>query len=355
MRKSLPTAAMLAVMTLSITLLMPSAAFGWGPDDGEGTVPPGGDSAEGSASGKALDAKVTHSRIVVKQSGGGTSGQGLATVDPNWKPPACWYEPLATPEELKAATEKMKEGDLVSVNFGRRWGKDLLVDAFDKGDPAFTDTPTKNYNVGKKGMFWRAVAREDRADDPESLDCSKNLFWQDAGTVPDDPNAPTPDVLAAYAYDKIRVPDTEVELKPAAKSTVNLPTWVWLDKGTFKEIKVRAELPDTGLWAETTAKPVSLHLEPGTEDAATHPASGECTIIKDGSIGTPYSKGKAEEAPPCGITYQRATDGEPYQLTASITWEISWEGSGGTQGDLPDGAFETTQDVNVQEIQSINR
>lgn len=30
------------------------------------------------------------------------------------------------------------------------------------------------------------------------------------------------------------------------------------------------------------------------------------------------------------------------------------EGSGGAIGDLPDGTFETTQDMNVQEIQSIN-
>ena len=31
------------------------------------------------------------------------------------------------------------------------------------------------------------------------------------------------------------------------------------------------------------------------------------------------------------------------------------EGSGGAKGDLPDGTFETTQDMTVQEIQSINR
>lgn len=38
-----------------------------------------------------------------------------------------------------------------------------------------------------------------------------------------------------------------------------------------------------------------------------------------------------------------------------MTWEITWEGAGGTGGDLPNGTFETTQDMNVQEIQSINR
>ncbi|MFF1717436.1 hypothetical protein [Streptomyces sp. NPDC058268] len=356
----LPTrrAVTLTAASLSITLLTPSAAFAWGEDPGEGSKPPGDDSSQGTASGAELGAEVSRSRIVLKQSGGGTakpSAGALAAIDPNWKPPACWYEPLATPKQLKDATQGLKKGGLLSVNFGRRWGKDLLVDAFDKGEPTFTDTPTKNYNVGKKGMFWRAVARQDRANDPEILDCSKNLFWQDAGSVPEDPNAPTPETLAAYAYDKIRVPDTEIELKPQAKSTVNMPTWVWLDRAVFKGVTVRADLPNTPLYAVTTAKPVALHLEPGTKDAKIFPASGDCPVNEDGSIGTPYTKGASQQDPSCGIAYLRATNGKPYRLKASVTWEISWEGTGGAKGDLPDGTFETTQDMNVQEIQSINR
>lgn len=35
--------------------------------------------------------------------------------------------------------------------------------------------------------------------------------------------------------------------------------------------------------------------------------------------------------------------------------DVSHEGADGEGGDLPDGTFETTQDMNVQEIQSINR
>ncbi|MFD5025794.1 hypothetical protein [Streptomyces sp. NPDC058373] len=42
------------------------------------------------------------------------------------------------------------------------------------------------------------------------------------------------------------MPETSVELKPAARSTVNLATWVWLDKATFTEVKVRAELAAAG-------------------------------------------------------------------------------------------------------------
>jgi hypothetical protein len=345
-----PTAA-----ALTVTLLTPAPASAVGDDNGWNPSKPSSH-ASGGSSGKSLTAQVNQSSIVITQSGGGGTAKPstgtLASVDPNWEPPACWYEPVLTPENLKAGVAQLKGTDkLAPVNSHLSWAYDLFVDHYGKGK----DDGYKKYNVGKKGMFWRDVVRAGHEDDIAAWDCSKVMFWHDAGTIPDDPNAPTPKVLADYAYDKIRVPETEIELKPATRSTVNLPTWVWQDKGTFTEVKVRAELPHTNLWAETTAKPVALHLEPGTEDAETYPASGDCSINDDGSIGTSYTKGDADKTPPCGITYLRASSGQPYKLKASITWQISWEGSGGAKGDLPDGTFETTQDMAVQEIQAINR
>ncbi|MEW1924683.1 hypothetical protein [Streptomyces sp. NPDC088360] len=321
--------------------------------------PPG---PSGGADKNTLNAGVGTTNITVNQVSGGKGGSSakpLAPVDPNWRPPACWYEPVATSEQVKAATDQLKKTpneNLVHVTPTLSWGQELMVNTYEKGKAANADTKAyKNFNLGKDGKFWRGVVNPDMEDDPAAYDCEETLFWQDAGTLPKIANAPTPKVLASYAYDKIKVPDTKVELKPEARSTVNLPTWVWLDKGTFEDVKVRAELPGTGLWAETTAKPVGLHLEPGTADARTFPASGDCEVDDDGSIGTPYTKGSSKEDPPCGIAYQRATGGKPFQLKASITWEITWEGSGGTGGDLPNGTFDGTQDVEVQEIQSINR
>ncbi|WUU54285.1 hypothetical protein OIE82_14520 [Streptomyces althioticus] len=336
---------------------------------GSDTNPPPGNEAQGDADHRTLLASVSQSRIRVTRSDGGTeqgSMDELTSVDPNWEPPVCWYEPVFTPAGLKAAVENLeREGGLGAVNAHEWWSAGIFVDHYDKAedqDNFDLDSPTnstaqgyRNYNIGKQGMFWRSVVRKGHEDDIKAWDCGRIMFWQDAGTVPDDEHAPTPETLAAYAYDKIQVPETEVELKPAARSTVNLPTWVWLDKATFKDVTVRAELPNTGLWAETTARPVALHLDPGTKDAETYPASGDCAINADGSIGTPYTRGSADRTPPCGIRYLRASGGDPYRLTASITWEISWEGTGGARGDLPDGTFETTQDMTVQEIQSINR
>ncbi|MET9758666.1 hypothetical protein ABZ016_06365 [Streptomyces sp. NPDC006372] len=321
------------------------------------TTAPSTPPPSGGANNQEVSAAV--SRIRVTQEGGSTGGkQGtLSSTDVTWEPPPCWYEPVMTPEQLKKFSES---GDaLGQVSPHASWGgQKLWTDHYRDGKDAYnyedeslvTRKGYKNYNLGKDGYFWRGVAR-----DQDSYDCERVMFWQDAGEIPEVPNAPTAETLADYAYDKVKVPDTKVELKPEAKSTVNLPTWVWLDKGTFKDVKVRAELPNTDLWAETTAKPVALHLDPGTEDAEVFPASGDCEINDDGSIGTPYIKGSADKTPPCGIRYLHATDGTPYQLSAGITWQITWQGSNGTGGDLPDGTFETTQDMNVQEIQSINR
>ncbi|MEV0323315.1 hypothetical protein ACIBKX_11975 [Streptomyces sp. NPDC050658] len=340
----------------ALTVALSSTAYAIGDKGNQNQGPSGG------AKGNTLMAGASQTSIEVSQVSGGKGGSSnkpVVPVDPNWKPPACWYEPVATSEEVKAATDQLKKTpneNLVPVTPSLSWGEELMVNHYEKGETQSDGAEGyKNFNIGKKGKFWRGVVNPDMEDDPAAYDCEQNLFWQDAGAIPKIANAPTPEVLASYAYDQIKVPDTEVELKPEAKSTVNLPTWIWLDKGKFEDVKVRAELPGTNLWAETTAKPVSLHLEPGTADAKTFPASAECKVNDDGSIGTPYTKGKSKQDPPCGIAYQRATGGEPFQLKASITWEITWEGSGNTGGDLPNGTFDGTQDVEVQEIQSINR
>ncbi|MEU9183982.1 hypothetical protein AB0D14_05320 [Streptomyces sp. NPDC048484] len=336
----------------------------WSGGNAYANYTPGKTTTPSGPSGKANNQEVSASvsRIKVTQVSGPTGGKrgSISSTDVNWTPPPCWYEPVLTPEQLKALSE---ENGLGYVGPHTSWGGEKLwtdhyrdgKDAYNYKDDSLTTVKGyKNYNIGKDGYFWRGVAPD--TADPESWDCERVMFWQDAGQVPAVPNAPTPKTLAEYAYDKIQVPDTEIELKPEAKSTVNAPTWVWLDKGTFQEVKVRAELPNTNLYAETTAKPVALHLEPGTQDSETFPGGGDCEINEDGSIGTPYVKGDAGRTPPCGIKYLRSTGGgEPYKLSASVTWQITWEGTGGAGGDLPDGTFETTQDMNVQEIQSVNR
>jgi len=139
--------------------------------------------------------------------------------------------------------------------------------------------------------------------------------------------------------------------------TVNAPTWVTLAE-KYTPVKVRASVDLGGgqeVWAETTATPQSVHIEPGTQDATVHPASGDCPIRADGTVGAAYS-GDPTAEPPCGVTYLRSTYATgPFELNVAATWQVSWIGSGGTADTLPDGRMQQPRQVTVQEIQTINR
>ncbi|MFI2634966.1 hypothetical protein ACH5A2_31980 [Streptomyces collinus] len=299
----------------------------------------------GDTSGPALESRVS---ITVK--GTKTKGSGpITSTAVDWEPPACWYEPYWKAKDFKTFNEA--KWSMYESAGGEPEGIADVQARYKKGHPY------KDFNVAKndEGMWWVAVKNPEMKDDPAAKTCTRDPFWVDNGENPGVPQAIDTETLAGLAHQRTVVPPTKISLAPNARSTVNAPTWVWLDKGAFKPVSVTASLPGTGLWATTTAKPVSLHLEPGTADAETLPASGECLINDDGSIGEPYARGKGELTPPCGVRYLRSSGDGTYGLEATLTWEITWEGTGDTGGDLPNGTFATTTQVPVQEIQSVNR
>ncbi len=293
--------------------------------------------------------------------GGGTGN--VTSADVNWDPPPCWYAPYLGAKDFKkkmsADLEKAAGAPGMTGHAGAAIGQTRAhyEDGFGWEDnPGYED-----YNVDKdgKGMFWAGVENPDEPDVLKRSSCTDLPFWVDNGEAPPAryPEAITPEILAALAYQHMQLPDTEVSLAPAQATKVNLPTWAWLDKAVFDEVQATAAInvPGIALQATTTAKPVSLKLEPGTPDAETYPASGECVINADGSIGEPYAKGKADQTPPCGIRYLRSSGDGTFDLQATITWDIAWTGTGGAGGDLPDGTFGNAQAVTVHEIQAVNR
>ncbi|MFF4748336.1 hypothetical protein ACWD5R_00435 [Streptomyces sp. NPDC002514] len=283
------------------------------------------------------------------KNGSGKSTGMVASVG-TWTPPACWYEPKYTPEEMEKQYEDLLKSPLFS---GKKEAVEGMGGRFKDGNP-YTDF---NKEKAGKGMFWTSARDDSNPTNPHIWDCKKPDFWADNGHAPDVEHAIDAETLAGLAYSRIQVPDTEVTLAPEQSTRVNLATWAWLDQADFHSVSVTASLNVAGwnISATTTAKPVSLRLEPGTADATMFPASGVCRINADGSIGEPYSKGRSNESPPCGVTYLRSSGDGTYKLKAAITWQITWNGSNGEAGRLPDGSFGTTQDVTVQEIQSVNR
>lgn len=330
------------IVAVACLALAPADAFAKRPGDkDEGKV---------DQSGQRNDEEIASVvRFDLSRNGTG-SGSGPMTVSSSdWTPPPCWYEPKYTPNQLKADHQKTK-------NLPHASGLGEAVRAFEKH--YVEGHPYKNYNMAKKGkgMFWdRAALPYEEGGD--IFACKKPPFWVDNGEPPNVENAVTPEVLAELAYAKIKIPGTKVTLAPENVTKVNLHTWAWLDKAEFKPVSVTASLNAGGqnIEATTTAEPQSLKIEPGTKDAQSHPASGECAINKDGSIGSPYVRGNAKKTPPCGVTYLRSSGDGTYELKATITWKVTWEGTGVPGGNLPAGTFGTTQDIKVEEIQSINR
>ncbi|MGA4840284.1 hypothetical protein [Streptomyces sp. G45] len=329
-------------------LLMPGTAHA---DKSPGGGSQGGASTGGGREGQDIVSVVRYSGAV----GGGGTAKGGGAMKPvgDWSPPACWYEPR-TAEQFRDYVEDQYERT-VNTPGQHSYAKAAVGMFRDK----YKDGEYKDYNLKEKdkGNWWVAVQDEDRWMEDAAQACDREPFWVENGDRPPVDNALDPELLAQLAYGRLRLPDTEVSLAPKGTTKVNLPTWAWLDKATFKPLSATAsvDLPGLRIQATTTARPGSLKLDPGTGDARTHPASGVCAKNADGSVGEPYAKGKGDRIPPCGLTYLRASGKGAYDLRATVTWNVSWKGTGAEGADLPDGEFGAEQPVTVEEIQAVNR
>ncbi|WP_371101409.1 hypothetical protein [Streptomyces sp. PU_AKi4] len=332
----------ITVLTLTCACLFASHAA-YADRDGNGNANQADQSAHADDEGNL---SVTVGGVVFDRSKNGSGDSaGALTSSTSWSPPPCWYAPKYTPEQLQDYLEPIWEAG----STGHEWDAE-------QREKYNADDEKKGFNKDKsgKGYWWGSYV--DKSYPPGWDSCDEDYFWVDTGDAPpaNIENAITPEILAELAYAEIRVPGTEVTLAPAEATKVNLPTWAWLDGAEFKPVSVTASVEAIGLEATATAEPVSLEIKPGTPDAETYPASGVCEI-NGGRIGEQYEKGKADETPPCGVKYLRSSGDGTFPLQATVTWEIHWTGTGGAGGDLPDGEFGATQDVEVQEIQAINR
>ena len=338
-----PAAALVAALALCAALA-PSPAYA-GDRSGGGNQ---GGTVSGTEHGGTIGASAGGITYDTSHNGsGGGHAVGSLTAAGNWQPPPCWYAPMWSPDEFSTYVQ----GIWSSPSVGWEW-VNTQRDRYVNGHPY------KDFNKAKagKGYWWNGVANLDRIAEPAALSCDAPYFWVDKGKPAPEKNAISPELLAQLAYKKVRVPGTDVTLNPAGTQTVNLNTWAWLDKATFRPVSVTASAPLIGISATTTATPIALHLVPGTPDAVVHPASGDCPIQANGRIGTPYRAADGNGVPPCGITYEHATSGRgPFQMRATVTWKVSWTGTGGAGGALPNGTFGTTTPVTVQEIQSVVR
>jgi hypothetical protein len=157
----------------------------------------------------------------------------------------------------------------------------------------------------------------------------------------------TPQQLELQATQALVVPLPQVDTAPPRGSDglVGLPEWFWLPAAQWAAMSKRATAG--AVWAQVTAQPQTLTIDPGDGSAFT------CA-----GPGTAYNPGLPASAQDSGCThlYTVASTGQPglaYQVTVTVTWTATWAGSGGAGGPLPPLNRQTTFPLRVAEGQAL--
>lgn len=138
-----------------------------------------------------------------------------------------------------------------------------------------------------------------------------------------------PQQLLVQALGELNVPYLQPATAPprGTAGLVGLPEWFWVpaDQWYARSVTVTAG----PVWATAVAAPIGLAFQPG---AGLSPVS--CA-----GPGTPYDRRKPsiQQHTDCSYTYQRPSAGQPesvYHASLTVTWRVSWTGSGGAGGVL---------------------
>ena len=187
-----------------------------------------------------------------------------------------------------------------------------------------------------------------------------NQFMTDNGCPTVAPGAtppPTPAELAQQAADSFYLPHPSGHRSPPEGKPyneypftyVNLWTFYWSDPGSWSSLTATASAG--GNWATVTAKPASLTFDPGNGSAA----------VSCAGPGRPWVESDGNSAPSqgaCGYQYSKVTGpgyNHPVTSTQTITWQLTWIGSGNTSGTLTQRTTATNGQLNVLQIKTVNR
>jgi hypothetical protein len=171
----------------------------------------------------------------------------------------------------------------------------------------------------------------------------------------------TPGELAVQAVNYLPLPAPEVRHSPDSsegrpQTVVGVRTWFWVAASSFTTL--RQTTSAGGVSATVTAAPVATEWTTGSADAPGMVCAG---------AGVPYdpSRDPSAQSTDCATTYSRSSAGQPqagpgpndrfFSGTATTVWRVSWVGSGGARGALPDLRRTSTFRLAVAEIQAVNQ
>ncbi|MDT0307274.1 hypothetical protein RM780_09895 [Streptomyces sp. DSM 44917] len=157
---------------------------------------------------------------------------------------------------------------------------------------------------------------------------------------------PSPAQLAEQAREQLRLPAPEIAASPAGDQLVRVPTWLWLEPGSWEEISATASVPGVSVTAVATPRSVTWSMGDGSEVVCSSP-------------GTPYEAGGApgRSSPDCGHTYTDSSAGQPgdsYPVSAEVTWTVTWSGAG-ESGEFPGLTTSSSTSFRVLESQALTQ
>jgi hypothetical protein len=165
------------------------------------------------------------------------------------------------------------------------------------------------------------------------------------------PPVVTPAGLAEQAVKTITFPHPSGDRSPSQTllyrgypfTYVGLWTFWWTSPATWKMLTATASA--AGFTATVTARPVQLIYDPGDGSSA----------VSCAGPGRPWTEADGDGPPTggaCAYQYTKVT-GSPITPTQSIVWKITWTGTGGSAGEIPQLVTSTSGQLNVMQIQTV--
>lgn len=198
--------------------------------------------------------------------------------------------------------------------------------------------PGPGQETPKEPGGWYMLLCSPDGKDPDS----RGPIWVPAGA--EVPRVLTPEEVAQMARRQLRLPTPRIMASPAGEQLANLPTWMWLDRGSWGQVSATASVP--GVSVTAVARPVSATWSMGDGRSVT------CT-----GAGTPYSAGRDPKSasPDCGHTYLTSSAGQPgeaFPVTVRVQWTVTWSGAG-QSGTFPGLSTNASAAFRVAESQGI--
>jgi hypothetical protein len=320
---------LLAVIGCAIALALPLAA----PLAGQGVAAA---DTWGGCQGNTCQVSIDRLANIIITQDGHPIPLNLSNVDVTV--PQCWMAPGYTQAQmlgvLASLVQAIKQGG----------GTPAELESIQKYIQEVRD------NTSTNGLWWTP----EFLDTPGGMACVANLppwIWVPTGQAApaaDDPI--TPLELAELAKAALRVPKLALTLSPAAKTYVNLPTFVWT--GNPALITVTATIP--GFMSVTViARPGKPGIDPGTSNAASYTDCGPTGSHFSASSPQVTGAGPGSQ-PDCGVVYYAPSTAAPlgYTLQVTVPWIVTWTGNEPLPGAAP--VQVGTIPVPVEEIQSLN-